>query len=58
VVDGAVAASGIAEGKVLSVVIDRDLPFDDSVRILINAAGERSTKQVRADSAGQITDVV
>lgn len=57
-VDGAVAASGIADGKVQSVVIDRNLPFDDSLRILINVAGERSTKQVRADSAGQITDVV
>ena len=57
-VDGAVTASGIADGKVQSVVVDRNLPFDDSLRILVNVAGERSTKQVRADSAGQITDVV
>ncbi|MCX2715205.1 hypothetical protein [Mycolicibacterium sp. J2] len=57
-VDGAVAASGIADGKVQSVVVDRNLPFDDSLRILVNVAGDRSNKQVRADSAGQITDVV
>lgn len=57
-VDGAVAASGIADGKVQSVVVDRNLPFDDNLRILINVVGDRSNKQVRADSAGQITDVV
>jgi hypothetical protein len=57
-VDGAVAASGIADGKVQSVVVDRNLPFDHSLRILVNVAGDRSNKQVRADSAGQITDVV
>ncbi|SCX02100.1 hypothetical protein [Mycolicibacterium fluoranthenivorans] len=57
-VDGAVAASGIADGKVQSVVIDRNLPFDDNLRILINVQGDRSNKQVRADAGGHITDVV
>ena len=57
-VDGAVAASGIADGKVQSVVIDRNLPFDDNLRILINVQGDRSNKQVRADAGGRITDVV
>lgn len=57
-IDGAVAASGIQGGEVRSVIIKRNLPFDDNLIMFINVEGERSTKQVRADVAGHITDVV
>lgn len=57
-IDGAVAASGVEGGEVQSVVIQRNLPFDSNITMLVNVEGERSTKQVRADVAGQITDVV
>jgi hypothetical protein len=56
--DGAVAASGIEGGKVQSLIIKRNMPFDTSVTMFINVEGERSSKQVRADVSGQITDVV
>ncbi|WP_304107871.1 hypothetical protein [Mycolicibacterium bacteremicum] len=56
--DNAVAASGIADGAVQSVVVKRNLPFTDEVQILLNIQGERSTKQVRADVTGTVTDVV
>lgn len=57
-VDGAVAASGVADGDVQSVIVKRNLPFDDELQILINVQGERSSKQVRADSTGRVTGVV
>ncbi|MDG4667460.1 hypothetical protein [Mycobacterium sp. 236(2023)] len=57
-VDEAVTASGIPDGEVSSLVIQRNLPFDDSVLMLINVDGERSSKQVRADVTGQITEVI
>lgn len=56
--DNAVPASGIADGAVQSVVVKRNLPFTDEVQILLNIQGERSTKQVRADITGTVTDVV
>jgi hypothetical protein len=56
--DGAVAASAIEGGKVQSLIIKRNMPFDTSVTMFINVEGERSSKQVRADISGQITDVV
>ncbi|MCF6390147.1 hypothetical protein L2K20_24485 [Mycobacterium sp. MBM] len=56
-VDNAIAASGVADGEVQSVVVKRNLPFADELQILINVQGERSNKQVRADVTGQITDV-
>lgn len=55
---GAITASGIADGEVQSLIIKRNLPFDDSLTMLINVEGERSSKQVRTDAAGQVTDVV
>jgi hypothetical protein len=55
---GAVPASGVVGGEVQSVIIKRNLPFDSDITMLINVDGERSNKQVRADGAGQITDVV
>lgn len=57
-IDGAVVASGVQGGELQSVVIKRNLPFDSNLTVLINVDGERSTKQVRADATGQITDVV
>jgi hypothetical protein len=57
-IDGAVPASGVEGGKVQSVVIQRNLPFDSDITMLINIEGERSTKQVRADVTGKVTDVV
>jgi hypothetical protein len=57
-IDGAVAASQIEGGEVQSVIVKRNLPFDQNLIMFINVQGERSTKQVRADVAGQITDVV
>jgi hypothetical protein len=57
-IDGAVAASGVEGGEVQSVIVKRNLPFDDSLIMYLNVEGERSTKQVRADATGQITEVV
>ena len=57
-INGAVPASEIQGGEVQSLIIKRNLPFDASVVIFINVQGERSSKQVRADVAGQIVDVV
>lgn len=57
-INGAVAASQIPDGKVQTLSIKRNIPFDANVLMFINVEGERSSKQVRADSAGQITDVV
>jgi hypothetical protein len=57
-VDGALAASGIADAEVQSMIIKRNMPLDTSVTMFINVDGERSSKQVRADVSGQITDVV
>ncbi|MFV8050758.1 hypothetical protein [Mycobacterium sp. 48b] len=56
-IDGAVAASEIPDGKVQTVSIKRNIPFDANVIIFINVQGERSSKQVRADVTGQVTDV-
>lgn len=56
--DGALAASGIADAEVQSLIIKRNMPLDTSVTMFINVDGERSSKQVRADVSGQITDVV
>ncbi|MBJ7387244.1 MAG: hypothetical protein JHC55_22445 [Mycolicibacterium sp.] len=56
--NGAVAASAIEGGEVRSLIIKRNMPFDTSVTMFINVEGERSSKQVRADVSGQITDVV
>ena len=57
-INGAVPASEIQGGEVQSLIIKRNLPFDASVVMFINVQGERSSKQVRADVAGQIVDVV
>ncbi|WP_454791009.1 hypothetical protein [Mycolicibacterium lutetiense] len=57
-IDGAVAASEIPDGKVQTVSIKRNIPFDANVIIFINVQGERSSKQVRADVTGQVTEVV
>ena len=54
----AVPASEIVDGVVQTVVIKRNLPFGDELQILLNVQGERSSKQVRADAAGQVTGVV
>ena len=56
--DGALAASGIADAEVQSLIIKRNMPLDTSVTMFINVDGERSSKQVRADVSGQVTDVV
>lgn len=56
--DGALAASGIEGAEVQSLIIKRNMPLDTSVTMFINVEGERSSKQVRADVSGQITDVV
>jgi outer membrane murein-binding lipoprotein Lpp len=57
-INNAIAASEIPGGAVQSLIIKRNIPFDDNVTMFINVEGERSSKQVRADVAGQITDVV
>jgi len=57
-ISGAVAASGIADGEVSSLTIHRNLPFDENVVMFINVSGERSSKQVRADVSGHITEVI
>ena len=56
-IDGAVAASEIADGKVQTVSIKRNIPFDANVIIFINVQGERSSKQVRTDATGQVIEV-
>lgn len=57
-INGAVAASEIPDGKVQTLSIKRNMPFDANVIMFINVDGERSSKQVRADITGQVTDVV
>ena len=57
-VNGALAASGLPDGDVQSLIIKRNVPFDADVTMFLNVQSERSSKQVRADSAGQVTDVV
>jgi hypothetical protein len=57
-VDSAIGASGVADGDVQSVIVKRNLPFDDELQILVNVQGERSSKQVRADSTGRVTEVL
>ncbi|OMB97635.1 hypothetical protein A5733_09490 [Mycobacterium sp. NS-7484] len=57
-IDGAVAASEIPDAEVQTVSIKRNIPFDANVIMFINVQGERSSKQVRADVTGQITEVV
>ncbi len=57
-IDGAPAASEIKDGKVESLSIKRNMPFDSNVTMFINVQGERSSKQVRADVTGHVTDVV
>jgi hypothetical protein len=56
-IDGAVAASEIPDGKVQTVSIKRNIPFDANVIIFINVQGERSSKQVRTDATGQVIEV-
>lgn len=55
---GSIGASGIPDGEVQSLVIKRNLPFDANLMMLINVSGERSSKQVRYDAAGQVADVI
>lgn len=57
-IDHAVTESGIAGGEVNSVVIKRNLPFDENVMMFLNVDGERSSKQVRADITGQVIEVI
>ncbi|QVI29962.1 hypothetical protein SAMN04488581_2474 [Mycolicibacterium neoaurum] len=57
-IDNAVDASGIVDGTVQSVVVKRNLPFTEQLHILLNVQGERSSKQVRTDLAGTVTDIV
>ncbi len=57
-IDGAVAASEVKDGKVQTVSIKRNIPFDSNVIMFINVQGERSSKQVRADVTGKVTEVV
>ncbi|ALI27820.1 hypothetical protein [Mycolicibacterium fortuitum] len=57
-IEGAVAASEVKGGEVQTVSIKRNIPFDANVIMFINVQGERSSKQVRADVTGQITEVV
>ena len=57
-IDNAVDASGIVDGTVQSVVVKRYLPFTEQLQILLNVQGERSSKQVRTDLAGTVTDIV
>lgn len=56
-VDNAIGASGIADGDVQSVVVERNLPFGDELQILVNVQGERSGKQVRADATGRVAEI-
>ncbi|WP_029109733.1 hypothetical protein [Mycobacterium sp. URHD0025] len=57
-IDGAAAASEVKDGKVQTVSIKRNIPFDSNVIMFINVQGERSSKQVRADVTGKVTEVV
>ena len=57
-IDSSVQASEIEGGEVQSLIIKRNLPFDENVTMFVNVEGERSSKQVRVDVGGQIIDVV
>lgn len=57
-IDRSVTESGIEGAEVSSLVIKRNLPFDENVRMFLNVEGERSSKQVRADVTGQVIEVI
>lgn len=57
-IDNAVAQSGIEGAEVSSLIIKRNLPFDENVMMFLNIEGERSSKQVRADVTGQVVEVI
>lgn len=57
-IEAAVPASEVKDGTVQSVSIKRNLPFDENVIMFINVNSDRSSKQVRADTTGQVTQVV
>lgn len=57
-IDQAVAESGIEGGEVSSLIVKRNLPFDENIRMFLNVEGERSSKQVRADVTGQVIEVI
>ncbi|OKH77953.1 hypothetical protein EB73_40465 [Mycobacterium sp. SWH-M3] len=57
-IEAAVPASEVKDGTVQSVSIKRNLPFDENVIMFINVDSDRSSKQVRADTTGQVTQVV
>lgn len=57
-IGNSVQASEIEGGEVQSLIIKRNLPFDVNVTMFVNVEGERSSKQVRVNVAGQIIDVV
>lgn len=57
-IDHAVAESGIEGGEISSLIVKRNLPFDENVRLFLNVDGERSSKQVRTDITGQVIEVI
>ncbi|BDY33054.1 hypothetical protein [Mycolicibacterium mageritense] len=57
-IEAAVPASEVKDGTVQTVSIKRNLPFDENVIMFINVDSDRSSKQVRADTTGQVTQVV
>lgn len=57
-IEAAVPASEVKDGTVQSVSVKRNLPFDENVIMFINVDSDRSSKQVRADTTGQVTQVV
>ncbi len=57
-IDRAITESGIEGAEITSLVIKRNLPFDENVRMFLNVEGERSSKQVRADVTGQVIEVI
>ncbi|WP_396899397.1 hypothetical protein, partial [Mycolicibacterium sp.] len=54
-IEAAVPASEVKDGTVQTVSIKRNLPFDENVIMFINVDSDRSSKQVRADTTGQVT---
>jgi hypothetical protein len=48
----------IEDAEVTSAVIERAIPFEPGVRFLVNIRGTREDAQLRADSRGQVTEIL
>lgn len=56
-VAGAVEATGVEDGEVSHVIVQRDLPFSDAVVIRVYVTGPRQSGFLEADANGDVIEV-